>query len=92
MKTSELRKQVRETLKEMGLTTKDISVSVKCTGLSDKIEVRGKHENVPFKEIESALNKFVAIDRCQSSGEILSGGNTFLFVYHPDGYTRRWND
>lgn len=90
MNTSELRKQVREAVKNFGLTNKDVSVSVKCSGYSDRVDVRAKHPDIDFKGLQIALSKFKDIDYCRASGEILSGGNTYVFIHHPDGYLRDW--
>lgn len=89
MNTNELRKQVRETVKNFGLTNKDVSISVKCSGFSDRVDIRAKRE-IDFKGLQIALSKFKQIDYCSASGEILGGGNTFVFIHHPDGYLRDW--
>jgi len=35
---------------------------------------------IPVKFVEEHVRQFESIDRCEASGEILSGGNDFIFV------------
>lgn len=90
MKTSEIRTQVRETIKGLGLKRTDVSISVYCTGLSDSIRIQLKNENVNGKMIQDALNKFQSYERDEMTGEILSGGNTFVFIVDMNGRTRNY--
>lgn len=88
MNTSELRKQVRQAVKNFGLTKEDVSISVKCSGYSDRVDVRAKKE-IDFKGLQNELSKFKYVDR-DSTGEILAGGNTYIFIHHPNGYIKNW--
>ncbi len=88
MNTNDLRVKVREAVKNFGLTKDDVSISVKCSGYSDKIEIKAKKE-IDFAGLQRKLNQFKNIDR-DSTGEILLGGNTYVFIYHPTGYLKDW--
>lgn len=72
---------IRATLKSrLGLTTRDVSVVVTPSG---SIRASIKNPDVRLSDVEAIANKHERIDR-DGFGEILCGGNTFVFV----GYSR----
>jgi len=86
MRTSDLRTAVRNEIKNLGLGRKDVSVKVDVYSVT----VQAKHEAVDLKQLQSTLSKFESYDRDEATGEILSGGNTFVFVRDITGRTKRW--
>ncbi len=82
--TSTLRTQVRQEIKNLGLKRTDVSVTVDVYC----VRVQAKHENVNLKQIQDALCKYESYERDEMTGEILSGGNTFVFVKDMNGRTR----
>jgi hypothetical protein len=69
-------KEVKSFLKEKGIDTKNIRVS---SGSS--IEVKLLDPKLDYDLIESLLKEeFESIHRDDATGEILSGGNTFVFL------------
>lgn len=69
--------EVKSLLKKNGIETKKISVR------SDwhSINITLKDLSLPITKIEKIVKiEFEKIDRCHVSGEILAGGNTFVFV------------
>lgn len=74
---------IRKELKaKHDLNSKDVSVRVKGSSLSDAINVYIKSERALhlFKEIEIIAEQLESYTTDEKTGEILSGGNTFVFV------------
>ena len=69
---NELKKEIRNAVPE--LKHRDISVRYDS---SYRIEVK---KLVDLDRVEEVANKYESYQRCQASGEILQGGNTFVFV------------
>jgi hypothetical protein len=73
--------KVRAALKANGYSSK--FVSVKQDGCSVKVTIRSK--DVRISDIKAIADTFRDVRYCEGSGEILSGGNTFVdVVYHDD--------
>lgn len=69
-------KEVKEFLKSKGIETRNIRVS---SGSS--IEVKLLDPKLDFDQIEALLkDEFESYQRDEATGEILSGGNTFVFI------------
>ena len=74
-------KELRAILKkEMGVNAKQVSVKSSCCGYSDKLDIKIKDLTVNKNKVEELANTFDKVDRCEASGEILQGGNTYVFV------------
>ncbi len=91
MTTQEIRTKANGIIKSFGLNQKDVSLSVTATISCIAVKVKAKHLNIPFSELEKALNVLSVVDYCQASGEILEGGNTYVILTDPEGYRRNWN-
>lgn len=78
-KAAEIRKQ----LKTLGYSARDVSVRSDHNSLD--ITIRRNGLNV--KAIKAIANSAEKIDRCEASGEILSGGNTYVFIRFSDEVT-----
>jgi hypothetical protein len=76
MKANDIKKE----LKLLGFDTKNISVKIDRGCYDYCIEIKIKAPNINAEEIENALDKYSQIRYCEASGEILAGGNTFVFV------------
>jgi hypothetical protein len=73
--------QIRKDLKAAGFASRSISVKTSKTG-SVRVEI--KDASIPAEKVKEIAYRQQKIDRCETTGEILSGGNTFVFV----GYAR----
>ena len=69
-------KQTRKELKELGINSKQVSVNCKHGSLY----VRIKDLKVKMETVEFIANKHRSVSYCEASGEILQGGNTFVFI------------
>ena len=74
--TKDAAKTIRTELKAQGI--KRGQVSVRCDHSAIRVSIIDP--TVSKKTVEEIAEKFESIDRCNYSGEILCGGNTFVFV------------
>ena len=78
MISTERTKEIRTKLKEAhGITSRQVSVRIRH-GSSINIDINDP--SVDIKEVENIAKGYESVDRCEFSGEILAGGNTFVFV------------
>jgi hypothetical protein len=75
-KAAEIRKQ----LKTLGYSARDVSVRSDHNSLD--ITIRRNGLNV--KAVKAIANSYENVSRCEASGEILSGGNTYVTVGFAD--------
>lgn len=68
-------KQIKKELKEAGFDVKKISVRY-----DGSYNIRIKDLSINLDKVEAIARKYENYSRCEYSGEILSGGNTFVFV------------
>jgi len=68
--------------KEFGLSSRDVSVKNQNGGLSSAVNVKIKSmKALPYyKKIKNIGEDFQSYDTDEYTGEILSGGNTYVFV------------
>ncbi len=71
---------MRAELKKLGYNSKQVSVRGGYCGYSDRAEITIKDMKADRKAIENVCKKFQSIDYDSASGEILEGGNTYIFV------------
>jgi len=70
-------KTIRENLKTIGLNRTAVSVRSPHWG---SVDVEIKDRAVDFRKVNEIAMAEQRISRCEASGEILSGGNTFVHV------------
>lgn len=74
---TDIAKDIRAELKEMGFNSKKISVRKRDCNV---VLVTMKDESIDREKIEQLAKRHEAVDYCEKTGEILAGGNTFVFV------------
>lgn len=79
--TTEKAKTIRQELKQLGYNNK--KVSVRCDGGSINVTLKFIPNTEQVKEVKKVAEKFEKIHYDEATGEILSGGNTFVFVEYP---------
>lgn len=80
MTNKELGTAIRADLKKAGYNSRDISVRVSDAGYSTRVNVKIKTPAVYLRDVEKQLRKFESIDRDEVTGEVLMGGNVYVFV------------
>ncbi len=80
MTSTEKAKAIRTALKEAGFNQKQISVKKQFGGDSVAFYVTIRDANIDKSKIENIVNKFKSIDRDEITGEILAGGNDYVFI------------
>lgn len=81
-----LKNEVVAKLKAAGYNTKMVSVSV----THSRIEATIRNASVSHKTVSDIVKSFESISRCEASGEILCGGNTFTSVEISDAVAAEW--
>jgi hypothetical protein len=71
---------IRTALKAMGYSSREISVRGESYSMGSSITVTVKVRGVDLKAIKAVAEKAQRIDRCELTGEILTGGNRFVEV------------
>ena len=82
----DLKKSIRSQLKALGYNSRKVSVTEERGGLEYCLNLRIKDESVDEEVVKEIAESGVSIDRCEVSGEILGGGNTYVFVHSVKGY------
>lgn len=83
MNTTQEAAAVRQALKsELKLTTKQVSVRKGSGGHSINVYIHDPC--VELSAVESIARRAESIQRCEITGEIMQGGNTFVFVEYSD--------
>ena len=85
MTNRELSLEIRQKLKAAGFTNKDYSIRVREAGYDTSVRIYIKNPMVQVSNIEAIVSCYKTIDRDERTGEILSGGNTFVFCKYEDG-------
>lgn len=70
--------EVAAKLKAIGITNKQVS----CRGDYNSITCRIKDLSIDPEVVERIAYEYEKIDRCEYSGEILAGGNTYVSVVY----------
>ena len=73
-------KRIRTELKAQGISTKQVSVRTHNYSMGSSLNIRIKDPKVLKSLVEKIANESERVSRCEVSGEILSGGNRFVFV------------
>lgn len=76
---------IKRELKAAGYNTKSFKVSVKDCGYSTSAHVTIKDPAVKRSDVEKLLMHWDEIDRDERTGEILAGGNFYMFVDYEYG-------
>lgn len=83
MNTKELRKEIKKRVKDLGYKlNREVSVRDCSAGYDSAFSVifRIDVSQEKLKEMKKKISEFSSIDRCEVTGEILSGGNTYIFI------------
>lgn len=76
-KAAAIRKELK---KQLGVTNRQVSVRSRNSGYDEAIDVTIKDLKVNKAKVEAIASRHEHIRRCEYSGEILAGGNTYVFV------------
>lgn len=77
---------IAKAIKELGYNSRQ--VSVKSDGCAFRVTVRDPKINM--QKVEAAVKPLEDISYDEATQEILSGGNTFIFVYASDEVKEAW--
>lgn len=78
--------EIRSSLKKLlGYTNRQVSVVARDCAIWVKAKVAG----LDLQKVYDIAMKYQFVDRCEFTGEILCGGNTFVFVDDENGKSVR---
>lgn len=80
MTSTETKAEIVKILKGMGLNSRQVSVRIKRGGYEAVVYVQVRDAAADFEAIEKACESFESVGRDEATGEILAGGNTFVWV------------
>lgn len=79
--SKQIAQEIRQELKKIGYTSRMVSVSSSSALYDTAVDVRVKDfETVQINKVREIAKKYEEVDRDERSGEILSGGNTYVHV------------
>lgn len=81
---SEKAKALRADLKAAGYKGREVTVKHEHFSLGSEIVVTVRNPEIQIAGVKAIANGYEKIDRCEFSGEILGGGNTYLSVRYSD--------
>lgn len=85
MTNKELSASIKNDLKAAGISPRAVRVSVRDAGYSTAIRARITSPEVSAETVRRILSKYEEIDRDERTGEILMGGNMYIFVEYAEG-------
>ena len=80
MTSTEKAKAIRAELKKAGFTSRQVSVKHRYCGYSSSYHITIKDGNVSELQIKDICKRFESVDYDERTGEILEGGNDYIFV------------
>jgi len=80
MDNKELSRSIVNSLKAAGIKRRAYSIKCEYCGYSSAATITVKDLHIKLSDIENAVNSFEKIDRDERTGEILEGGNTYVFI------------
>ncbi|MCR0262480.1 hypothetical protein MKC73_01020 [[Clostridium] innocuum] len=85
MTNREINLSIKKELQEHGISPRKVSVKISDHGFSSSIHVKIKDPHINRSEVRAILLHHQEYERDEHTGEILEGGNTFLFVEYQEG-------
>ncbi|MEP2026958.1 MAG: hypothetical protein ABJH98_17930 [Reichenbachiella sp.] len=87
-KAQRIKKQLKD---QIGYNQKQVSVREQPGGRSWSFTFTIRDSNVDYHQLKAFANTCQSYDRCEASGEILSGGNTFTHIEISDSVKDEWS-
>jgi hypothetical protein len=83
MDTKERAKEIRRLLKsKLGANSRQVSVRTDYFSMGSAINVVIKDAKFELADVEAVTEQFETIHRCELTGDILGGGNTYVTVQY----------
>ena len=79
-RTKEAAKAIRAEVKKLGYTSKQVSVRTDFYSMGSSVKVVAKVPDVDLEALQKVAKGYQQISRCPYTGDILSGGNMYVFV------------
>lgn len=85
MTNKELGNAIRKDLKAAGITSKEVSVRVRDSLYDTAVSIKIKNPKIRKSKVEEITKKYQSVEHDERTYEILSGGNTYIFVDYEYG-------
>lgn len=85
-------KEIKNYLKEKGIDTRKVSIRHEYPGYSEAFNITIKDINVSASEVEKLAKHFEYYETDERTGEILAGGNTFIYVNYDYDIIKELNE
>lgn len=72
--------EMKRILKASGIDTKLVKIGHRYCGFDESYNVRLYSRSIDLKKVEALLRPFRSVDHDPITGEILMGGNTYLWA------------
>jgi len=83
-------KAIRTELKKIGISNRRVSVRAENYSMGSSIHVEIKDATIAMSTVKAIAEAHEKIDRCEITGDILSGGNRYLHIsYSPEASAER---
>lgn len=81
-------KEIRKTIKDqLGLNSRQVSVRVGSGYGAFYIQAKTEEAEAKIDQIKAIGNEYESYRTCEATGEILCGGNTFVFYTNSQGWS-----
>lgn len=85
-------REIKSYLKENGIDTRKVSIRHEYPGYSEIFNITIKDININANKIEELTRHFESYETDERTGEILAGGNTFIYVSYDYDVIKEAND
>lgn len=82
MTNKEMSKAIQEKLKAAGIPRAAYSIRVRSCGYSDSVRIDVKDLSISIDDVKRVAFQYQSIDRDERTGEVLEGGNTYVFIQY----------
>lgn len=87
---SDKKQQIVAALKEAGYNSSKVTVANRAGGYDWSFTLTIRHSSVNRKTVKDIGRSFQSVDRCEASGEVLAGGNTYVDIRLSDHVREAW--
>ncbi len=84
------KQKIQEVLKNAGINSRQVSIREPRCGYDRAFELTIRDPRFEIEQIEDLVMGFKKVDRCEVSGEVLMGGNTWIDVEATDEVEDIW--
>ena len=77
---NEIKQKIADALKKKGFNSRQVSIRTEDAGYSYAFHLKVRDPHVSLQEIEDIVHPHESVRHDEYTGEVLAGGNTYIFV------------